>query len=209
MSSNSSEPARAPGKYRIGPYRLEELIALSAFLVSLASIAIAYEESRATKQLVLANSLPYLSLSSTFDRGADLRTTAVTRTIENDGVGPADIRNVSMVFDEHEYADPAALLRACCGITRPHTIASLNDRMLRPGKAVDFLVLEPNAVDRAGIERYAELLQAGRIETTVCYCSVFSECWVLRTAETRPTPAKVCREHSRPSSATASIGSRS
>ena len=36
--------------------RLEELIAVSAFLVSLASIAIAYQETRASKQLVQASS---------------------------------------------------------------------------------------------------------------------------------------------------------
>src|SRR5206468_12826495 len=116
---------------------LQELIAVSAFLVSLASMVIAYEESRASKRLVQASSFPYLTLASTFDRtGGYAR--GVTRTIENDGVGPADVRFVSMRFRGRDYRSLPALLRDCCGITQPHKTASLTNRMIRPGVAVDF-----------------------------------------------------------------------
>jgi len=183
---------RQAGPNRGGWYGLQELIAVSAFLVSVASIVIAYQENRASKQLVQASSLPYLSLTSTFDRSADGKIVGVIRTLENDGVGPADVRFVDMRFRNRPYADLSDLLRACCDV-EPKTTASLTARMIRPGIAVDFLVLKARATADPGIDRYARLVQAGEITTNICYCSVFSECWTLGTnSNGRPAPAKEC-----------------
>jgi hypothetical protein len=187
---------RQPGRSRLRE-GLEELIAISAFLVSLASIAIAYQENRATKQLVQASTLPYLTFSSTFTRAASADasgalTTGITRVLENNGVGPADVRYAIMTFNGRKYGDVTALLRDCCGVTHPHTTATLTNRMIRPGVGVTFLDVQGTAAERAGIEHYAQLLQSSKIDTMICYCSVFNDCWTVSDDNQRPVAAPSC-----------------
>jgi hypothetical protein len=178
-------------------HRFEELIGASAFLVSLASIAIAYQETRASKQLVQASSLPYLTFSTTFDHTGDAKTgtsrTEVIRAIENNGVGPADVRYATTRYEGRNYGDSAKLLRDCCGITQLHTSATLTNRMIRPGVAVTFLDVQGKPVEEASIQRYADLLGSNAIQTIICYCSVFNDCWLLKSNGIgRPTPVREC-----------------
>ena len=169
------------------------MIPVSAFLVSVASIVIAYQENRASRQLVQASSLPFLSLSSTFNRRPDGHVIGVTRTLENDGVGPAEIRFVDMRFHNRSYASLSELLRDCCGLLEPQTTASLTNRMIRPGAAVDFLVLKARGNSDEAIDRYAQLLLGDQFSTTICYCSVLSECWTLEASGSGgPRPVKEC-----------------
>src|SRR3954451_4705153 len=107
MSGSTGDPGsaveHADRRTREWSYGLQELIAISAFLISLASIAIAFQENRATRQLVQASTLPYLTFSSTFTRTANsgapgASTTGITRALENNGVGPADVRYAIMTF---------------------------------------------------------------------------------------------------------------
>lgn len=191
-------PSTANRPNRTLSFRLEELVAVSAFLVSLASMAIAYQENRATKQLVQASSLPYLNFTLTFNRSVDHRTkrpltASIVQTLENNGVGPADVRYAAMTFNGRKYQDAAKLLRDCCGVSQPHISAGLTDRMLRSGVAVNFLEVRGSDSAPGAIDRYALLLEAHKIRTIVCYCSVFSDCWTLGSLGSgRPQPVREC-----------------
>src|SRR3954453_2874791 len=113
-AADAGSPAKqGDRRTRDWSYGLQELIAISAFLVSLASIAIAYQENRATKQLVQASTLPYLTFGSTFPRAASSGesgafTTGIPRALENNAVGPADVRYAIMTFNGRKYGDSAA-----------------------------------------------------------------------------------------------------
>jgi hypothetical protein len=173
--------------------RFDELIAFCALAVSLGSLLIAYVETRATRQLVQASSLPHLSLASTFNGTPGGHWQSVARSLENDGVGPADVRWVEITLDGKPYPSFEDLLRQCCGVTRPQRTATLTNRMIRPGSSVDYVSVAAADGQQTAIDVYAGLLRSNRIATRICYCSVFDDCWEVRSVGNgRPTPLRSC-----------------
>lgn len=179
---------------------LDKVVPLSALLISIVSIGIAFHHGEVmqalvqqNERLVQANSLPYVELdhSSATSDGTPRPSLLAT----NSGVGPAEIRSVSVTVDGRQVADLRALLDACCGGMGDVPIASssLLNRMLQSGQAISYVAaIGPSAATPA-----AKALMAAnkseRIVTTVCYCSVFDECWVNSSRRmSRPKRVAAC-----------------
>jgi hypothetical protein len=182
--------------YRTGHRLLDLALPVAALFVSFVSILIAWHHGEVMKdlvhqneRLVQANSLPFVQQYS--NNGSD----HFTLVASNSGVGPAQIRSAVILIDGRPTKDLADLLETCCGMKDRRNVSKSNLRgaMIRAGQ--DLPYLSANAGSPA-IQPLQKLYDAHRIETRVCYCSVFGDCWVRSSFDMRlgrdPQPVKAC-----------------
>lgn len=182
--------------HRAGHRLIDFAIPVAALFVSLLSIFIAWHHGKVMQELVhqnerlvQANSLPFMQIFSS--NGDDYFKLVAT----NDGVGPAHIRSAVILIDGRPVKNLPELLDACCGPgPRSHmTQSTLQGLMLRPGERLEYLGLFSGSPDR---ERLESVFNAGRLETRLCYCSVFGDCWVRSSRDVAlrldPRPVKQC-----------------
>lgn len=134
-----------------------------------------------------ANSLPYVELahSSRMTLDGSLRPSLAAL---NSGVGPAQIRSVSVTVDGRPVAD----LEAGRGQTRMATATLLN-RMMRADETTGYVMAIGPAASSPLAKAFMTARNADRIVTTVCSRSVFEECWVNGSAGmTRPRRVENC-----------------
>lgn len=188
---------------------------LAALFVSFVSIFIAWHHSQVMQELVHQNeriveaeSLPYLQIE-TSNLEEDLRTPALRLSVENQGVGPARIGEVAMTVNGQQVPDFNTLVDHCCapgllqaakvgtkqfrGIRNGEVILSkLQDRMIRPGESVDAFVWPTTAGNAEVIDKLQRGLMSDQVNISICYCSVFDECWIRTDDDRRPAPVKSC-----------------
>lgn len=186
--------------HKTGHAWLDKVVPLSALLISIVSIGIAFHHGEVmqalvqqNERLVQANSLPFVELAhSTAADDGKLRPSLLAI---NSGVGPAHIRSVSVAVDGQPVADLKALLDACCGGTGDVRIASstLLHRMLQAGETIHYVNFLGETAKTPVANAFIKATNSGRIVTAVCYCSVFEECWVASySGMTQPKRVKVC-----------------
>lgn len=176
--------------HKTGHRWLDMALPLSALFISVVSIGIALHHGEVmqalvqqNERLVQANSLPYVELahSSGMTPDGSLRPSLVA---VNSGVGPAQIRSVSVTVDGRPVGDLEALLSACCGGRgqTPMASSTLLNRMMRAGETTEYVMAIGPAAASPLAKAFMAASNADRIVTTVCYCSVFEECWVNASA---------------------------
>ena len=191
MSRDSSElPAQVTptgidaSPRRTGHNVLDLTIAGSAILISCVSLFIATQQSRTMERTLAASSWPLLQFASgnTKDNGQ----LSINMAIENEGVGPAIVRRIRMVYGGKEYDNPYALLRDCCNyvvtsadptklgagtaLTQP-----VEGKVIKGGDKITFFQMD---LVPSNAETWRKL-DAARFKMTfdTCYCSVLGECW--------------------------------
>ena len=166
---------------------------LGALFASFVSLWIAVQNGHDMNRLVQANSLPYLQLYQSTE-AAD-GTPRLALVVSNQGVGPGEIRTAELLVDGKPQPDLDSALAACCGVPARYAAmrtSTLFGRMLRPGENLEYMALPATAGDQAAAKAFKEAM-ADRIETRICFCSVFDECWATSNkAEGRPTPVAQC-----------------
>jgi hypothetical protein len=191
MSRESSElPAQVTATgidatpRRTGHNLLDLTIAGSAILISCVSLFIATQQSRTMERTLAASSWPLLQFSSgnTDDSGR----LSINMAIENEGVGPAIVRRIRMVYGGKEYDNPYVLLRDCCGyvVTNadPTKMGSgtaltqpVEGKVIKGGDKITFFKMDLTS----GNSEPWRKLDAARFKITfdTCYCSVLGDCW--------------------------------
>lgn len=200
---------------RTGKHFHDLILPIVALFVSFISIFIAWEHGNVMKELVHQNeklveaeSLPYLDIY-TSDLEDDRRTPAFRLTVQNQGVGPARISEVSMTVSGRPVADFNTVVDHCCapgelsasnrGTKQYHGIrngdvilSTLRDRMIRPGEAVDAVDWRATPGNQAVIERLRRGFASDLVNISICYCSVFDDCWIRTDEDRRPIAVKQC-----------------
>jgi hypothetical protein len=105
-----------------------------------------------------------------------------------------------MLVDGHAVRSLAELIAACCGNGDYSDIqsSSLEGRMVRPGDTVAYIDLPVNAKNGAAALALDRARQANRIESRLCYCSVFDDCWLAQSDDPTPDPVAQCRPLAHP-----------
>jgi hypothetical protein len=192
--------AAAPRKS--GFKSLDMVIAGAAILLSLISLGVAIQNSRTQQKLVTASSWPLvMSYTNNLGEGAAKADHVISIGLANNGVGPAKVESVRMSWRGREMTSNRAFLRACCWINggpSSHDMQAniVSPNVLRAGDAAPFLVLPRSgdadpmwtALDRARLE----------VKLSVCYCSVFNECWMTDGRALDPPRVKSCPKDSPP-----------
>jgi len=198
-----------------GHRRFDFILPVAALFVSFVSILIAWHHGQVMKELVHeneklveANSLPYLDIY-TSDLGEDRRSPEFRLSVQNQGVGPARIAEVVMTVKDQPVPDFKTLVDRCCapglldatarGNKRFHGIqngdvimSTVRDRMVRPGETVDAVEWHVTPENQEMVDLVKKGFASNLVNMSVCYCSVFDDCWIRTDENRRPVPVKQC-----------------
>lgn len=168
-------------------------VAISAIAISLISLFVAIEHGQVERQLVAANSWPYLR--GEFSNQSSAGSARINLTITNAGVGPAKLETLELFLHGQPVANSQSLLAGCCGVDPAHPGAihwttGPQSGVLRPGETIELLALPETPENQAVWERLNQNL--GAISFRGCYCSVFDECWIGDLQGFDPKPVKAC-----------------
>ena len=178
------------------PRWLELVIALTALVTSISSIAIAVHHGRIMEKLVQSNSLPYLQGGFSDATPAGVR--VLSLDFYNRGVGPAHQQSLKVKVDGRYVQSLPALLQATLGPAEAAeampVLGSLQNRVrTRFVSGGDEQMVFRIAMTPEN-ERHWNMLQKAqsRWEIEYCYCSVFDECWHVPGKWQEPTPVQAC-----------------
>ena len=171
------------------------LVGISAVVIGLAALAVSLYEARLMRAEQRAAVLPIMALAKSFGPRPDASGEVANRfqfVVQNAGIGPARIRDVRVTIDGDPVKTWSDVIRALGGDTLPkglrYTQSQITGRTLPPGDPMTVFEL----TDGPTSERINASI--GRFDMTLCYCSVFDECWVSRYSELRePEPVAECR----------------
>lgn len=179
---------------------LDMSLALSAFVISLASLWLTVHNARTMERLVTSNSYPNIDFNFgnefDFQDGRGTRP-AVYLSLDNTGVGPARLRSIELGFGGKPAATLRALLDICCtrepASTLPKTDSwssgDMRGAMVQAGREVNLFAWS----QAPGDPRWARLEEVrDKIGVRVCYCSVFDECYVRGSDRREPVRVKAC-----------------
>jgi hypothetical protein len=181
------------------PRWLELVIAVTALVTSVSSIAIALHHGKVMEKLVEANSIPYMQggFSDATLEGDEV----ISLDLLNRGVGPAHEKSLRVKVGDRYVKSVPELVAASLG-TRDPAEAHDAEKALRftwnavptrfiPGGQSQFIFRTAKTPENAPIW---DRLDAAQSKWTVefCYCSVFDECWEVRGKWQEPQPVKQC-----------------
>ena len=204
--------ATDPGERR---WRVIELVIAGAIVViSLASLFTAVYQSIIMRRTLEASVWPRVEWeNSNYDE--EHRANAIIFGLANRGVGPARIARVEILFNGKRMGNENVLLLACCvgGGTqeeRSVTLKRLTGRTftstldgvaLTPGQERILFQFDRPVDDSLALAVWDRLNEIrDELELTVCYCSVFDDCWITRArAYTQATePVRSCPSEPEP-----------
>ena len=183
--------------HKTGHSKLDLVIALSAIFISAVSLVVAIEHGRTERDLVAANSWPFVSevLSNEYGDKHDLAI-----GVSNDGVGPAKIRSVEVFYLGRPVSSSFDLLRQCCGYNNAKLVSSqlpenfdtslVDDTVLRAGQDNAILKIHRSTTASAIPDAFSKALY--KLTFRACYCSVLDQCWTSDLKSTKTTAVREC-----------------
>ncbi|WP_426662841.1 hypothetical protein [Rhodanobacter aciditrophus] len=192
------EPEVHAHAHKSGHSLVDMMLALSALVLSVVSMIIAIQNHHAMKQLVMANSWPYLQHeSNNVGKNGDAM---VMLGLDNAGVGPALVEKFTVSYQQAPMKSTADLLRHCCArnaadlqALQAHLITGgMNGRAIAARDSAYFVAMQKpdqgplldlwNALDRA----------RQHVSTGVCYRSVLGDHWITTSGDFRPREVDSC-----------------
>ncbi|HEY3947864.1 hypothetical protein [Phenylobacterium sp.] len=198
MTFDVDPPDPEPHRSRRGviPSWLEWVTSLSALVVSISSIFIAVHNSHDADKALAAQTYPYIEVSRD-DVAPDGVTRRLQLNLANQGVGPAHEESLTVRVGGHYATSLRDLIATAVGPAATpgpsetlDAVRNVQPTRFIPADKTQFLFSIPRTSENA---RWWDPFQESmsRWHITVCYCSVFNECWV-RHDEDAPQPVKAC-----------------
>jgi hypothetical protein len=180
------------------PRWLELVIAVTALVTSISSIAIALHHGRTMNKLVKANSFPYIQ--GGFSDATPEGDRVLSLDVLNRGVGPAHQQSLRVKVDGRYVNSLPELISASVGrelaaeanrVFEGKTLQNRVSTRFVPGGEGQMVFRIAKTPEN---ERYWTMLEAyqDRWEVEFCYCSVFDECWVIPGKWQEPAPVQAC-----------------
>jgi len=178
----------APHGAHTGQRWVDMLLALTAVLVSAISLYVATDNGRSMERLVAANSWPNLQFDTSVTRGDTEGSAKLSLGVKNNGVGPARLETLEIWHDDTPLKNADELGRWLKELGGGRSLIAQLE-----GSTVIGNVLgadgETEMVALSTIEGEAWgqvfIKAASSIESRMCYCSVFDDCYVTDTRDAR------------------------
>lgn len=195
------EPETHAHPHKSGHSLVDMMLATSALVLSVVSMIIAIQNHHAMKQLVMANSWPYLRHeSSNVSSSGDA---VVLLGVTNAGIGPALIEKFTVSYRGTPIKDTSDLLLHCCvknagdlSVMKTNLITgSINGHAVAAKESFNFL--EMKEMKKPGQEPLLDLWKVldqarAHVSTAVCYGSVLGDHWITSSDDFRPRQVDSC-----------------
>jgi hypothetical protein len=179
---------------------LEYAVTALVLVISVLSLWVAVGTEDANRRMVAAASWPFLEI---IDGNADEQGLPHLRfSAANSGVGPAKVESFEVFWKGRAYAKSYELLKDCCGFDlaayeaakfrhgTPVIGGNVAGRVIRAGETVTFLDIKMGPDNE---KMWHALDEARRdLQYSICYCSVFDECWLNDRNDLTPARVKKC-----------------
>ena len=174
---------------------MDMLVSGLAIVLSVVSLYVALQDGNAMKQLVQANSWPYVVPE--FSNLNPDTTPHFRLMLVNKGVGPAKIETLEVFYNGKPTTGPRDLVTAMIGPegqNHAHLLGTSDivGSVLSARESVDFL--DVRAETFTAEQNQAMRDGSSKIDMRLCYCSVFDECWIRGGPgmSSKPRPVKHC-----------------
>jgi hypothetical protein len=164
-------------------------LTIPTVVLSLALAYFTFVQADATRKIQQSETWPYVLFGT--GNGTPEGKKEITLNLTNNGVGPARLEAMELVYRGKAMSNPTEFLKKCCSGDQKITFMSEPvSGVLRPGEQSNFIRLprtDANAAiwDKLNTERWKVVVRA-------CYCSIFDDCWIADNRQKRPQPVKVC-----------------
>ena len=181
----SSADTRANAR-RSSTAQISSIVALAVSVLALATGA---SQTRLMQAQARASVWPIVSLGLSYfgshDKGG------FTWEVENNGVGPALIKSVTLSLDGKPMRNWDEVYQALLGHGRENaTVSSINGNVLPPSTNRETTIA---AIRTTQPDEAKALFEAkDRFKMNVCYCSVYDECWEAQWLKRDVTPVAQC-----------------
>lgn len=165
------------------------LVTIPTFIISIALAYATFVQADATRKIQMSETWPYISYGTSNATPDGIK--EISMVLANNGVGPARLEAMELIYKGRKMRNPREFLRACCaGEQRFDFMSSPVVGVLRPGDKTEFIRLprrQENAAiwDKLNTERWSAVIHS-------CYCSIFGDCWVYDSSKTAPESVKEC-----------------
>lgn len=182
MSDQHATPRRAPER-RVR-LLLDRALSASAGIVALSALTVSAYQAWLMRDQQHKSVWPYVMQYNGFT------TSDYTRAVRNAGLGPARVRLFEVLVDGKVQRTWPAVMRALVGRADSSlTYGSLGPgSVLLPGQEYVVLTLHRGPLTSA----FYVAVNADRMRTLVCYCSLYDECWLSDSAADEPQPVRAC-----------------
>lgn len=167
----------------------QTVLAVVGFLVGIIALYAALNEADAVRKQQQAAVWPYVDVSVTNDNSSDNLFTEVS--ISNKGIGPARVKAIDVLLDNEPTASWWDLIGKSTELGEEDLLLSNTDasgRVMAAGESLMLVRIDKTALadDEAGalevLDQFRSVLTQGRVRMSICYCSVFDDCWKIDTA---------------------------
>jgi hypothetical protein len=156
----------------------------SATIIAIIALATALYQARLSRDQAKASVWPYLVQGNSGNNG-------YSRIVQNVGLGPAVIRGFEVLVDgkpTRNWTDAAAKLGIRPTWRGKRSTTFRAGLVVPTGGLIELLNL-PDTADERMIRGAIDHLQ-----TWVCYCSLYGDCWESRSNDYDPKPIKACKD---------------
>lgn len=150
--------------------RFERSLALLVGLAAIVAASVSLYQASLAREQARASAWPYLMIGGSLSYGKPF-----SLAMYNRGIGPARIRTVLVTVDDKPVASWNDVIRTLSdSAVAPYEYSYIGAGSVMSAGTVDTLLTIP-----AGNQAYKVWKESGkRLSVSVCYCSVYDECWV-------------------------------
>lgn len=147
----------------------DKIIAVSAIIISVSALFVSIYEASLMRQTQRAATWPFIEVLP-----SRLNQKYFSVRVSNTGVGPARIKDFKITVDgqEMDEGEFRKFLLDFVGDNVGVTWSTVTGRVLPPEKDITFFKLS----DSTAFYKIATI--DSKIELSLCYCSVFDQCWI-------------------------------
>ena len=158
------------------------IVSASATIIAIIALATGLYQARLSRDQAKASVWPYLIQGNSSNNG-------YSRIIQNVGLGPAIIRGFEVTVDgkpAQNWIDVAAKLGISPSWRGKRSTTFRAGLVVPTGGLIEILNL-PDSTDERMIRGAMDHLQ-----TWVCFCSLYGDCWENRSDDQEPRRVKAC-----------------
>jgi hypothetical protein len=186
----------SPRRRRVRRSLVAEISSLFALAVSFLALGLGIwqarlmsEQTRLMQQQARAGVWPYLSIGYALVADGDKR--GYTWRIDNDGVGPARIESVTLTLDGKPLEHWNDVFHALYGNAPVQaTYSQIYGKVLPPSTNRETTIEAVHLFDPAQAKTFFDA--QSRIDMSICYCSVYDDCWIARRQSPAQEPVARC-----------------